>query len=195
MPMRKVIRTQLFNGWHCLQTDESESDEDPSTARLTANGAVLTINGQECKPGDCIYLAPSTFDQAEGAAEDASTAQVPDYAAKGRYHKGGGNAGLRAWCIARISQLGGVKASGKQSSQVRCSCWAVLFQGLQAGPPGPVLSQCLEPIRHDAILACAQGDQCRSIKGSPKRITMSYKLAGFANLAQIVIMSSVCRTG
>lgn len=87
--------------------------------RLAADGDSLMIGDQECRQGDCIYLAPTTFDQAAAVTNDASAAQVPEYAAKGRYHKGGGNAGLRAWCIARISQLHGAAASGKPNKQVQ----------------------------------------------------------------------------
>ena len=100
-----------------MQVD-GENDEGSDGVHLNAEGTGLMVGGRECKPGDCIYLAPATFDQAAEVAEDDSAAQVPEYAAKGRFHKGGGNAGLRAWCIARISQLGAPKASGKQSKQV-----------------------------------------------------------------------------
>lgn len=51
--------------------------------------------------------------------------QVPAYAAKGRFHKGGANAGLRAFGIARIvslSQPAGKKAKDAVRLQWRISC-------------------------------------------------------------------------
>lgn len=38
---------------------------------------------------------------------------MPEYAAKGRFHKGGGNSGLRAMGIARLVSLPGVGSSDK----------------------------------------------------------------------------------
>ena len=109
-----VLRAQSVP---CLQVDDVD-DEESNNVQLAADGNSLVIRNQTCRRGDCIYLAPTTFDQAATVAQDASAAQVPDYAAKGRYHKGGGNAGLRAWCIARMSQLTSSKANGKQAKQV-----------------------------------------------------------------------------
>ena len=42
---------------------------------------------------------------------------MPEYAAKGRFHKGGGNSGLRAMGIARLVSLPGV-GSGDKPKQV-----------------------------------------------------------------------------
>ena len=42
---------------------------------------------------------------------------MPEYAAKGRFHKGGGNSGLRAMGIARLISLPNV-GSGAQPKQV-----------------------------------------------------------------------------
>ncbi|KAK9839548.1 hypothetical protein WJX84_003539, partial [Apatococcus fuscideae] len=106
----------MFEFGRKLQVEDDE-EEEPSRIRISPEGNSLMIGDQECRQGDCIYMAPTTFDQAAGIAQDTSAVQVPEYAAKGRYHKGGGNAGLRAWCIARISQLTAAKGVGKQAKQ------------------------------------------------------------------------------
>lgn len=49
----------------------------------STDGKVLIKDGAEYRVGDHVYLHPETFDQLEQAA----TAEVPDYAAKGRFHK------------------------------------------------------------------------------------------------------------
>ena len=50
---------------------------------ISSDGQVLTKDGAEYRIGDHVYVHPDTFDQLEQAA----TAEVPDYAAKGRFHK------------------------------------------------------------------------------------------------------------
>lgn len=52
---------------------------------MSSDGKVLTKDGVQYKVGDHVYLHPHTFDQ----MEQAETAEVPDYAAKGRFHKVG----------------------------------------------------------------------------------------------------------
>jgi hypothetical protein len=45
----------------------------------------LRVDGVVVQPGDFLYLEPCTFDQLEAATADLGA--VPDYAAKGRFHK------------------------------------------------------------------------------------------------------------
>ena len=85
-------------------------DEEDAEATFTADGK-LVKNGVTYGPGDCIFVHPHTFDALEDNSED--TPEVPAYAAKGRFHKGGANAGLRAFGIARI--VGLAQAAGKKA--------------------------------------------------------------------------------
>ena len=55
----------------------------PEGVSISSDGDVLTKDGVEYRIGDHVYVHPDTFDQLEQAA----TAEVPDYAAKGRFHK------------------------------------------------------------------------------------------------------------
>lgn len=50
---------------------------------LSADGQSLLKDGVEYNVGDHVYVHPETFDQLEQSA----LAEVPDYAAKGRFHK------------------------------------------------------------------------------------------------------------
>lgn len=50
---------------------------------LSANGQSLIKDGVQYSMGDHVYVHPETFDQLEQSA----LAEVPDYAAKGRFHK------------------------------------------------------------------------------------------------------------
>ncbi len=59
--------------------------------------------------GDCFYINPHTFDQIEDV--DAMKPEVPAYVAKSRFHKGGANAGLRAFGVAKL--LGLKKTQGQ----------------------------------------------------------------------------------
>ena len=59
--------------------------------------------------GDCFYVDPDTFDQIEDV--DAVKPEVPAYVAKSRFHKGGANAGLRAFGVAKL--LGLKKTQGQ----------------------------------------------------------------------------------
>ncbi len=61
--------------------------------------------------GDCFYVSPDTFDQIEDP--DALKPEVPAYLAKSRFHKGGANAGLRAFGVAKL--LAVQKADGQAS--------------------------------------------------------------------------------
>lgn len=49
------------------------------------NGSTLVKDGVKYQPGDYVYVHPLTFDQVEGAS--ATENSVPEYAAKGRFHK------------------------------------------------------------------------------------------------------------
>ena len=50
---------------------------------LSADGQSLIKDGVQYSVGDQVYVHPETFDQLEQTA----LAEVPDYAAKGRFHK------------------------------------------------------------------------------------------------------------
>ncbi len=52
-------------------------------ASMSADGKILIKDGVSYQAGDQVYVHPETFDQLEQAAQ----AEVPDYAAKGRFHK------------------------------------------------------------------------------------------------------------
>lgn len=60
-----------------------EPTEPSEGISMSSDGTVLTKDGVEYRVGDHVYLHPDSFDQMEQAA----TAEVPDYAAKGRFHK------------------------------------------------------------------------------------------------------------
>ena len=60
-----------------------EENDDEEGVSLSADGKTLTKAGVAYAVGDYVYLHPETFDQLEQAAQ----AEVPDYAAKGRFHK------------------------------------------------------------------------------------------------------------
>ena len=62
-----------------------------------------------CRVGDCFYVDPDTFNQIEEV--DAVKPEVPAYVAKSRFHKGGANAGLRAFGVAKL--LGLKKTQGQ----------------------------------------------------------------------------------
>ena len=81
---------------------EPEEDVEDAEAAVTADGKVAK-GGVTYGPGDCIFVHPHTFDALEDDAADAP--EVPAYAAKGRFHKGGANVGLRAFGIARVVGL------------------------------------------------------------------------------------------
>ena len=50
---------------------------------MSADGKTLIKDGVSYHVGDQVYVHPDTFGQLEQAAQ----AEVPDYAAKGRFHK------------------------------------------------------------------------------------------------------------
>jgi len=50
---------------------------------MSADGKTLIKDGVSYQVGDQVYVHLETFDQLEQAAQ----AEVPDYAAKGRFHK------------------------------------------------------------------------------------------------------------
>ena len=62
-----------------LQEDNLEEEG----ISVSADGKTLTVDGVAYTVGDHVYVHPETFDQLEQAAQ----AEVPDYAAKGRFHK------------------------------------------------------------------------------------------------------------
>lgn len=75
-------------GWsarptQCATLQEESGDEEGVS--LSADGQSLMKDGVRYSVGDQVYVHPDTFDQLEQTAQ----AEVPDYAAKGRFHKVG----------------------------------------------------------------------------------------------------------
>ena len=60
-----------------------EAAEAPEGVSISSDGQVLIKDGVEYRVGDHVYVHPNTFDQLQQAA----AAEVPEYAAKGRFHK------------------------------------------------------------------------------------------------------------
>ena len=85
---------------------------DPHIACSLDSRFTLAVN--ECRVGDCFYVPPDTFDQVEDP--DEVKPELPAYLAKSRFHKGGANAGLRAFGVAKL--LGLKKTQGQASSSL-----------------------------------------------------------------------------
>ena len=77
---------------------------DEDVIRVTS-ATSFTRGGRQYSVGDCVYVDSTALDQLPEAEQRPDN--VPDYAAKGRYHKGGANAGLRAHGVARLVRLPG----------------------------------------------------------------------------------------
>ena len=78
-----------------------EPTEPSEGVSMSSDGKVLTKDGVEYRVGDHVYLHPDSFDQMEQAA----TAEVPDYAAKGRFHKVSEGCCHLACCLHDLSAL------------------------------------------------------------------------------------------
>lgn len=85
---------------------------DPHTACTLESCSTFAVH--ECRVGDCFYVPPDTFDQVENP--DEVKPELPAYLAKSRFHKGGANAGLRAFGIAKL--LGLKKTQGQASGSL-----------------------------------------------------------------------------
>ncbi|KAL0027901.1 hypothetical protein WJX79_001540 [Trebouxia sp. C0005] len=85
-----------------LGDKQEEADRALAGTSMSADGKTLIKDIVSYQVGDQVYVHPETFDQLEQAAQ----AEVPDYAAKSRFHKGGTNAGLRAWGVGEIVSFG-----------------------------------------------------------------------------------------
>ncbi|BDA51554.1 DNA (cytosine-5)-methyltransferase 1B [Coccomyxa sp. Obi] len=99
--------------------EEPDVDEDSAVATVTDDGKVA-VGGTTYGPGDCIFVHPHTFNALEDESED--TPEVPAYAAKGRFHKGGANAGLRAFgiaCIVGLARPAGKKAKNAEAKALK----------------------------------------------------------------------------
>ena len=71
---------------------------------MSVDGKTLIRDGVSYQVGDQVYVHPDTFDQLEQAAQ----AEVPDYAAKGRFHKVSSSAaftGVFVLCMAEQLML------------------------------------------------------------------------------------------
>ena len=90
--------------------EEADKNAEESAAIKTAEGG-FTRGGVTYRTGDCFYVPPDTFEQIEDL--DAVKPEVPAYVAKSRFHKGGANAGLRAFGVAKL--LGLKKTQGQVS--------------------------------------------------------------------------------
>ncbi len=69
---------------------------------MSADGKTLIKDGVSYQVGDQVYVHPETFDQLDQAAQ----AEVPDYAAKGRFHKVGSTL-LTKWLVSWASRQQG----------------------------------------------------------------------------------------
>ena len=65
----------------CVTLQEESAEEEGVS--LSADGQSLIKDGVQYSVGDQVYVHPETFDQLEQTA----LAEVPEYAAKGRFHK------------------------------------------------------------------------------------------------------------
>ena len=68
-----------------------EADSALAGTSMSADGKTLIKDGVSYQVGDQVYVHPETFDQLEQAAQ----AEVPDYAAKGRFHKVCGTSSMK----------------------------------------------------------------------------------------------------
>ena len=105
--------------------EEADEDAEEGAATKTAEGGFVR-GGATYRVGDCFYVPPDTFEQVEDP--DAVKPEVPSYVAKSRFHKGGANAGLRAFGVAKL--LGLKKTQGqvrKPTGALQCNCaWDVV---------------------------------------------------------------------
>ena len=88
--------------------EEADEDAEEGAATKNAQGGFVK-GGVTYRVGDCFYVPPDTFEQIEDP--DAVKPEVPAYVAKSRFHKGGANAGLRAFGVAKL--LGLKKTQGQ----------------------------------------------------------------------------------
>ena len=93
--------------------EEVDEDAEEGAATKSAEGGFVK-GGVTYRVGDCFYVPPDTFEQIEDP--DAVKPEVPAYVAKSRFHKGGANAGLRAFGVAKL--LGLKKTQGLVSQPV-----------------------------------------------------------------------------
>lgn len=77
-----MLLAWLSTETHSLCAAQESSAEEEGVS-LSADGQSLIKDGVHYNVGDQVYLHPDTFDHLEQAAQ----AEVPDYAAKGRFHK------------------------------------------------------------------------------------------------------------
>ena len=99
--------------------EEADEDAEEGAATKTAEGGFVR-GGVTYRVGDCFYVPPDTFEQIEDP--DAVKPEVPAYVAKSRFHKGGANAGLRAFGVAKL--LGLKKTQGQVSKPTRALQWS-----------------------------------------------------------------------
>jgi hypothetical protein len=71
---------------------------------LTLDGDGLIIDEVVYRAGEFVFLRPGVLDQLKDAG--GAVVPLPDYLAKGRFHQGGANAGLRPYGIAQLVQIG-----------------------------------------------------------------------------------------
>ncbi|CAL5224063.1 g6688 [Coccomyxa viridis] len=93
---------------------EAEESNAGVTGKKAGNGGFIK-DALAYRVGDCFYVSPDTFDQIEDP--DALKPEVPAYLAKSRFHKGGANAGLRAFGVAKL--LAVQKADGQEVRTVK----------------------------------------------------------------------------
>lgn len=76
-----------------------------------SSNAALVKDGIEYRLGDFVFVKPGVFDELQHAG--TSAAQIAEYAAKGRFYKGGTNTGLRPYGVAQLVSFGKNKDSKK----------------------------------------------------------------------------------
>lgn len=92
--------------------------QEDSTGRLDAkisqDAGTFALEGETYSKGDFVFLMPGVFDELQNAG--GLSGQVAEYASKGRFHKGGANAGLRPYGIAQLRGLKSCNTKNKAAA-------------------------------------------------------------------------------
>ena len=116
-----------------LMQEEADEDAGEGAATKTAEGGFVR-GGVTYRVGDCFYVPPDTFEQIEDP--DAVKPEVPAYVAKSRFHKGGANAGLRAFGVAKL--LGLKKTQGQVSKRIGALQCNISLDAVQLTAPARI---------------------------------------------------------
>lgn len=85
-----------------LGSRQPEGDGIRKGVRRAAGGDGFVRDDRDFPSGCCMYLASHVFEPLAGASEEK---EVASYAAKGRFHKGGSNSGLRPWGVCQLLEV------------------------------------------------------------------------------------------